>query len=155
MSVAKASMVGGKTCINFSNTPLQPNFHVDFGEAKRGRLTKLLELRNATNAEITIELEKFPKLESLSIGKTRWSILPGESVEEALTWEPSQEGKFREKLAFVHQHNGRKRRIEGKRRDLKVGLFINVFLYSDTLWERVGDTEEDETEAPDEAYEED
>ena len=104
----------GKTSINFSNAPLQPNFHVDFGEARKGCLKKELALKNCTKAPITVELEKFPKLDSLAIGKTRWEISSGETVDECITWEPSQEGKFREKVVFVHQHNGRKRRVEGR-----------------------------------------
>ena len=72
---------------------------IGFGKMKPGEIKdRTLLLRNPHECEQTVKVEKVPEKKSFSVDSRLIAVPPGETCPLTITWEPKEEGNFREMI---------------------------------------------------------
>ena len=72
---------------------------IGFGKMKPGEIKdRTLLLRNPHDCEQTVSVEKVPEKKNFSVDSRRITVPPGETCPLTITWEPKEEGNFREMI---------------------------------------------------------
>ena len=72
---------------------------IGFGKMKPGEIKdRTLLLRNPHDCEQTVSVEKVPEKKNFSVDSKLIAVPPGETCPLTITWEPKEEGNFREMI---------------------------------------------------------
>ena len=82
---------------HFTNPP-----KISFGTLKPGQnKSRTLIIKNPHDYDQTVKVEKFPHKKYFSVQTVEFTILAKETFPFEITWEPEDEGNFREMILFV------------------------------------------------------
>ncbi|XP_063422495.1 abnormal spindle-like microcephaly-associated protein homolog [Mytilus trossulus] len=82
---------------HFTNPP-----KISFGTLKPGQnKSRTLMIKNPHDYDQTVKVEKFPHKKHFSVQTVEFTILAKETFPFEITWEPEDEGNFREMILFV------------------------------------------------------